>query len=56
MLLTILLVILDEFWNNLFDGAVDDVVGNLVDGCLWVGVDGDDDARVLHTCHVLDGT
>lgn len=43
ILLTILLIILNQLWHNLFDGAVDDVVGNLVDRCLWVVVDGDDD-------------
>ena len=55
LLFRVLLVILDELWHNLFHSAVDDVVSNLVDRSLWVRIDGDDDARVFHACHVLDG-
>ena len=43
-LFRVLLVVLDELWHYLLHGTVDDVVGYLVDGGLWVGVDGDDDA------------
>ena len=47
-------VVLNEFRNHFLAGAYDDIVGNLVDGCIGVVVDRDDDARILHTGDVLD--
>lgn len=55
-LLIVLLVIFDEFRDDLLHGAGDDVVGNLVDRSVGIAVDGYDDARVLHTCDVLNLT
>ncbi len=53
-LLTILLIILDEFRNNLFHSTNNHVVGNLVDRRIRIAVHRDDDARVLHTSDVLN--
>ena len=55
-LFTVFLVILDELRQHLLDSTRDDVVGNLVDWRIRVGVDRDDDARFLHTGDVLDST
>ena len=44
LLLTVLLVVLNQFRNSFFNRARDDVVGNLIDGRVGVVVDGDDDA------------
>ena len=53
-LLTILLIILDEFGNYLFHSTNDDVVGDAVDGSIGIAVNRDDDTRVLHTSDVLN--
>ena len=51
-----MLVVLYELGDDVFDIAVDDVVGNLVDGGIRIVVYGDDDAGILHTGDVLDLT
>ena len=53
-LLTVLLIILYQLRHYLFNGTIDDIVGNGIDGSVGVVVDGDDDAAVLHTGNVLD--
>ena len=54
MLLTILLIILYQLRNNLFNGTIDDIVSNGIDRSVWVVVDRDDDTTVLHTSNVLN--
>ena len=54
--LAVLPVILDEFRHNLLYRSYDDVVGNAVDGRIGIAIDGDDDARILHTGDVLNLT
>ena len=54
MLLTILLIILYQLRNNLFNGAIDDIVCDGIDRCVWVVVDRDDDTTVLHTSDMLN--
>ena len=53
-LLCIFLIIFNQLGNHLLYAARDHIVGNAVDGRLGVGVDRDDDARVLHTSDMLD--
>ena len=55
-LFAVLLVILDELGHHFLHTAGNHIVGNLVNGCFGVGVDGNDNAAFLHTCHMLDGT
>lgn len=54
LLLTILLIILYQLRNNLFNGAIDDIVSDGIDWSVWVVVDRDDDTTVLHTSNVLN--
>ena len=48
-----LLVILYHLRQHLFYTPLDDIVGNGVDGCIGVGIDGHDDGTLLHTYGVL---
>ena len=53
-LLTVLFVVLYHLRDNFLHRAIDDVVGNGVDGSVRVIIDGDDDAAFLHAGDVLD--
>ena len=53
-LLTVLLIILYQLWNDLLNGAIDDIIGYGIDRSIGIVVDRDDDTTVLHTSNMLN--
>ena len=53
-LLTILLIILYQLRHYLLNCSIDDIVGNGIDGGVWVVVNRYDDTAVLHSSNVLN--